>query len=160
MGILNVFRRLDPRIDFTGKYRAMDVAEYIVSKCSRERHQISNLQLQKILYYIQRHFLQNQRRALFVDDIEAWRYGPVVSDVYYRFSGFGVMTIYYTQLNPTHISAEDLSIINKIVDEKRILNPWSMVDDTHKPGKAWDMIYRGGIGNKDIIPKELIASYG
>ena len=54
MGILNVFRRLDPRIDFTGKYRAMDVAEYIVSKCSRERHQISNLQLQKILYYIPR----------------------------------------------------------------------------------------------------------
>jgi uncharacterized phage-associated protein len=160
MDVLGVFKGRKPAIDFTGTYKAMDVAEYIVSKCSRERSQISNLQLQKILYYIQRHFLQNLRRALFSDDIEAWRYGPVVSDVYYRFSGFGVMTIYYSQLNTPPIANEDLRVIDRIVEEKRMLNPWNMVDDTHKPGKAWDMVYRGGFGNKEIIPKELIASYG
>lgn len=160
MDVLGVFNVRKPAIDLTGTYSAMDVAEYIVSKCSRERHQISNLQLQKILYYTQRHFLQNKRRALFSDDIEAWRYGPVVSDVYYRFSGFGVMTIYYSQLNTPPIVSGDLRAIDNIVEEKRTLNPWSMVDDTHKSGKAWDMVYRSGLGNKQIIPKELIASYG
>lgn len=160
MDVFRVFKVRKPAIDFTGTYKAMDVAEYIVSKCSREHHQISNLQLQKILYYVQRHFLQNMRRALFFDDIEAWRYGPVVSEVYYRFSGFGVMTIYYSQLNTPPIANEDLKVIDEIVEEKRTLNPWSMVDDTHMPGKAWDMVYRGGLGNKEIISKELIASHG
>ena len=37
-------------------YSALDVSKYIVSKCTRDGHPISNLQLQKILYYVQRAF--------------------------------------------------------------------------------------------------------
>ena len=38
-------------------YTAMDLAKYIVSKCYYDGCPISNLQLQKILYYIQKEFL-------------------------------------------------------------------------------------------------------
>lgn len=52
-------------------YSAVDLSKYIVYKCITEGQPISNLQLQKILYYIQREFLKNDRIA-FADDIQAW----------------------------------------------------------------------------------------
>lgn len=62
-------------------YSALDVAKYIINKCTIEHDAISNLQLQKILYYIQKWFLQNGLVA-FDDDFEAWSFGPVVLSVY------------------------------------------------------------------------------
>lgn len=139
-------------IDFSGLYPALDVAEYIVNKCSVDGCQISNLQLQKILYYVQKHFLQVERYALFTDDIEAWPLGPVVRKAYYRFYGFGAMPIYYKQLHKSPIDESYRSAINQITEEKRIINPWEMVDDTHVQGKAWNRVFRGGQGYKELIP--------
>lgn len=34
-------------------YTAMQIAEYVINKCTNENHAITNLQLQKILYYLQ-----------------------------------------------------------------------------------------------------------
>ena len=50
-------------------YTAIDLSKYIVSKCIHERQPISNLQLQKILYYIQKDFLSRGEIA-FSDDID------------------------------------------------------------------------------------------
>ena len=118
------------------------------------------MQLQKILYYTQRFFLQYKKKALFVDEIEAWPFGPVVREVYDYFCGFGSVAIFYLQIGGSSISEEDSEFINKIIDEKRKLNPWEMVSDTHQKGKAWDLVYRDGYGYKEIIPKRLIAENG
>ena len=37
-------------------YSALTIAKYIIDKCTEENSPISNLQLQKILYYIQSEF--------------------------------------------------------------------------------------------------------
>ena len=138
-------------------YNALDVAKYIISKCTKERKPISNLQLQKILYYIQKEFLDMGFRA-FREEIEAWQFGPVVPVVYKRYCGFGGSPIsvqYDIDLNEC-----DTDIINPIVRIKRELNPWDMVEETHQKGKAWDLIYRGGLGDHQVIPVELIRSNG
>ena len=57
-------------------YKAMDVAKYIITKCARNEHPISNLQLQKILYILQKEYLQRDQKCLFFDDFEAWAFGP------------------------------------------------------------------------------------
>ena len=139
-------------------YSALDLSKYIVSKCVRENCPISNLQLQKILYYIQKDFLLRDRIA-FVDEIEAWQFGPVVPNVYYKFCGFGAMPI-TNDFGDIPIGASDRPIIDGIVEAKRTLAPWDLVEDTHKPDGAWAQIYRGGIGNHEIIPRELIKTEG
>ena len=121
---------------------------------------ISNLQLQKILYYVQKFSLQNYKKALFSDEIEAWAFGPVVREVYDYFCGFGAMTIFYLQIGGSLLSEKDAEFVNKITEEKRILNPWAMVNDTHQKGKAWGLVYRNGFGYKEVIPKRLIAENG
>ena len=64
-------------------YPVLELAKYIVAKCIKDECPISNLQLQKILYYIQRDFLHKLDRPAFSENIEAWPFGSVVPDVYY-----------------------------------------------------------------------------
>ena len=138
-------------------YSALNIAKYIIDKCTREKYPISNLQLQKILYYIQREFLQQGIQAC-PEEIEAWQFGPVVPEVYRQYCGFGALPIRMRYM--ISIEADDVKIINLIVEKKRMLNPWDLVSDTHSSGKAWDLIYRNGLGDHQIIPQELIKNKG
>lgn len=138
-------------------YDAKDLSKYIVSKCVEDNCPVSNLQLQKILYYIQKDYLERGDIA-FSDDIEAWQFGPVVPNVYYHFCGFGAMPI-TTSFNEK-IEEKDSLIINRIIEEKRLLNPWDLVHETHKPGGAWDQTYDNGNGNHKVISVDLIKAVG
>jgi len=140
-------------------YRALNLSQYIVSKCIVEGQPISNLQLQKILYYIQREFLRKVQRAAFSDSIEAWQFGPVVPEVYYYYCGNGSMPIYMTFEN-FELYSEDKSIVDPIVETLRVLDPWDLVNKTHKIGGAWDQIYQNGRGFRHTIPLELIQEAG
>lgn len=137
--------------------KAINIAKYIINKCTLDDHPISNLQLQKILYYIQKDFLQNGYEA-FEDEIEAWQFGPVVPDVYYHYCGFGSLPILMNY--HVDIASSDVSKIDPIVEQKRLLNPWDMVADIHTEGKAWSQIYDNGVGDHHIIPKKLIRLRG
>lgn len=140
-------------------YSAIDLSKYIVTKCVMDEQPVSNLQLQKILFYIQKEYLSQNRRA-FIDEIEAWQFGPVVPAVYYRFCGFGAMPITLTYTHRTTIDTQDKAIIDPIIEEKRSMNPWDLVNETHKPSGAWSRIYENGVGNHRVIPIELIKAVG
>ena len=58
-------------------YRASDIARYIIERCKETNRTISNLKLQKILYFVQAEFLVSTNHACFSDPIEAWDFGPV-----------------------------------------------------------------------------------
>lgn len=139
--------------------QALDLAKYITTFCIEENQPISNLQLQKILYFIQKEFLMQKGRVAFHDDIEAWQFGPVVPNVYYQFCSYGSMPISMKYEN-TELESTDVAVINSLVRDKRKLDPWKLVEETHKPGGAWDRIYRNGAGERDIIPIELIKEVG
>ena len=50
---------------------------------------ISNLKVQKILYYMQGFHLAMYDKPLFEEDIYAWLYGPAVPEAYRHFKDFG-----------------------------------------------------------------------
>ena len=64
---------------------AVDVARYLVLLAStesdgpaQEADCLTNLRLQKLLYYVQGWSLGERGRPMFREEIQAWRYGPVV----------------------------------------------------------------------------------
>lgn len=140
-------------------YSAIDLSKYIVSKCIDDDYPITNLQLQKFLYYIQKAFLNRGSQA-FSDDIEAWQFGPVVPEVYYRYCGFGAMPISFANDTEIKLCDIDKEEIDGIVEAKRELFPWDLVEETHKEGGAWDLIYNNGEGNHTVIPIDLIKEVG
>lgn len=73
-------------------YTADTVAKYLIYLASQElvgdnqeREGVTNLKLQKVLYFAQAYYLAKLGRALFSDKIEAWEYGPVVPAVYRKY---------------------------------------------------------------------------
>lgn len=62
-------------------YSAVIAAQYIILRCNQLGKSISNLKLQKMLYFLQAEFLVSQDRPCFRERIEAWDFGPVVPEV-------------------------------------------------------------------------------
>jgi uncharacterized phage-associated protein len=75
-------------------YPVIDIANKIIATTdSSHGETISNLKLQKILYYLQGFFIAVFDRKLFEEPIEAWQYGPVVKNVYDHFKAFSSSSI-------------------------------------------------------------------
>ena len=71
-------------------YNAADIAEYFLWKAHEEGQELlSNMKLQKLLYYAQGLHLALGFGPLFDDEIQAWTYGPVVADVYHEYKEYG-----------------------------------------------------------------------
>lgn len=68
---------------------ASQVADEIIRFCNAHGDFVSNLKLQKLLYYAQAWYIALHGRALFRDDIQAWVHGPVIPGVYRRFRRHG-----------------------------------------------------------------------
>ncbi len=70
-------------------YDAMTIAKWFIAWAEAEDADLSNLKLQKLLYYAQGHHLGKTSEPLFQDQIKAWSHGPVVPKVYHEFKSFG-----------------------------------------------------------------------
>ena len=74
-----------------GTLRATQVAEYFLAQVDEQEcgDTISNLKLQKLLYYAQGVHLAETGDPLFREEIEAWDHGPVVLSVYRKYRQHG-----------------------------------------------------------------------
>jgi uncharacterized phage-associated protein len=70
-------------------YQAIDIAKYILAVAYENGDFVTNLKMQKLLYYAQAWYMvHHNRRKLFVEDIEAWKFGPVIREVYELYKEF------------------------------------------------------------------------
>lgn len=82
------------------------IAEALINLSYESQDPISNLKLQKLLYYAQAWHLALYGEALFNDPIEAWVHGPVVPSIFRQYKEYR-----WAPISP--VSAE--SIPNKIL---------------------------------------------
>ena len=134
-------------------YPALAVAKHIVTYCNNQKKPISNLKLQKLLYFVWVEYYQRTNSELFFDNMYAWPLGPVVPNVYAEFSPYSGLPI--NKSFPEECS-QDAWIIDDIVDRYIDIPAAKLVEMTHEDGRPWQAVYQGGIGAKQIIPFALI----
>src|SRR5580704_766118 len=61
------------------------VAERIISLSHGYQNPVTNLKLQKLLYYAQAWYLALYKTPLFDDEFQAWVHGPVIPDIFRRY---------------------------------------------------------------------------
>ncbi|NJL22264.1 MAG: SocA family protein [Leptolyngbyaceae cyanobacterium SM1_3_5] len=66
-----------------------DVANYFIWLANSTGSFVSNLKLQKLVYYAQAWHLALYGEPLFQEDFEAWVHGPVIPNLYHEYKGFG-----------------------------------------------------------------------
>lgn len=87
---------------------AMDVADEIITLAERKDSPVSNLKLQKIMYFLNAFFLVKENKPLIDEDqsFEKWDYGPVIHSVYSEYSNNGALPI-SSPSNHQHIILDD-----------------------------------------------------
>lgn len=71
-----------------------DVAQYFLAKADEDAGDVmSNLKLQKLVYYAQGFSLALFDKPLFSERIEAWVHGPVIPALYHEYKGYGAGAI-------------------------------------------------------------------
>ena len=136
-------------------YSALEIAKYVITSCSNQNQPVSNLKLQKMLYFLWVDFYKATGRMLFNDNICAWQLGPVVPEVYYEYchyAGTPIFLLYDTN----NIRQEDQKILDDIIACYLPIPANDLVEKTHVAGSAWDAIYQNGLGNRKVIPFDLI----
>ena len=73
--------------------KAIDIANYLLELFKFDEDGLTNLKLNKLLYYVQGCSYQRFNRPLFEDEIEAWNYGPVIP-MYTRHSNRAEVTAF------------------------------------------------------------------
>ena len=138
---------------------ATELSRYVVGKCARDGKPVSNLQLQKILYFLQSVYCRaTDGKLLFADEFEAWPYGPVIPSVYHRFSKFGGDAIDDCRnVDSPGFNGGNRDFVDDGIEDLREKSPWDLVRTSHAPGSPWDEVYKGGDGYKTPIPNELIV---
>jgi uncharacterized phage-associated protein len=115
-------------------YNVNDIANKIILQTDTEKGDIiSNLKLQKLLYYIQGYHLAFFDDVLFKEDLEAWTYGPVVPDVYHRFKENRSLGII---LDPNECVAIEMptdveDMFNQVIQEYGKFNAIKLMEMTH-----------------------------
>ena len=137
-------------------YSAMDVAKFIITYGSNKGEPVSNLKLQKILYYLWIEYYKAKQKYLFSEQICAWQLGPVVPEVYYEFCSFAGIPI--VRSYEIAIEKSDERIVSSFIDKYLSIPASTLVNMTHKKGFPWDIIYKEGEGIRNEIPYPLIIS--
>ena len=113
-------------------YKALDIANKIVSKTDLEHGDtISNLKLQKMMYYQQGFHLAYFGTTLFDEDIVAWQYGPVVPSVYKEYKSFESNSI-STSKEGISLSDDEEELFNNVYEEYNQFSAVALMKMTHE----------------------------
>lgn len=156
-------------------YNALDVSRYVINYSNDKDYGISNLKLQKILYFIQAYFLIStpDGSPCFEEKIEAWDFGPVVPVVYHEYKQFGSTDIppvlSYIEFDEDNIwnserkrfdsaiiASNHKTMINAVVDQFADYSATDLVALTHNQA-PWVDAYVPRMNNE--ITLEAIKEY-
>lgn len=113
-------------------YNALDIAEYVIERCNQKNKAISNLKLQKILYFIQAQFIIRFGTPCFNNLMQAWDYGPVVPDVYHKYKIYGNTNISSYRHREYNFEPDEQEVLDETIDEATNYSASHLVEITHK----------------------------
>jgi uncharacterized phage-associated protein len=100
---------------------ASNVAKYLVNHFCAQGKPISNLKLQKLLYYCQGWHLAIMDQPLFEDPVQAWVHGPVVPSAFQEYRKYGWSPI-PAGTAPAEMPAESVGVIGEVI---QVYGDWS-----------------------------------
>jgi len=139
------------------KMSCRDVAKYFLTLSDEEVGELlSNLKLQKLVYYAQGFSLAINDQQLFSDSIEAWAHGPVIPTLYRDYKPYESAPIPRPDnFNLNRIDPNIKDLLDEVYSVFGQFSAWKLRNMTHEepPWKeAWET-------NDKIISEDSMKSY-
>jgi uncharacterized phage-associated protein len=138
------------------KITASDVADYILASVDESSgDNISNLKLQKLVYYAQGfHLAMHDGEPLFDDAIVAWEHGPVVPGIWRKYRDYGAKGLPAPdEFEPSRFDPATIELLDEVNEVYGQFSPWKLRDMTHEelPWKLTEINCE--------IPRELMRDF-
>lgn len=139
---------------------ALDISKYVIHQYWKNGTTITNLKLQKILYYVQGYVSKFCNEPAFPQAIYNWPYGPVVPDVYYEYNENQARPIpgpedeeFAQAQNRLKLDQVPLRFMEQVIDKSYRYSASELVRMTHEEDP-----WKNSHPSKEI-PYEQIARY-
>ena len=129
-----------------------DAASYFIRRALQEHDPITHMKLQKLLYYAQGFHLALFDEPLFDAELQAWKHGPVVHNIWmtYKHCGSGPIE------NPDDVPELDeqtLGLLDEVWDSYGQFSAWRLRQMSHDT-PPWIQTNQG-----EAISQAVIKSY-
>ncbi len=118
-----------------------EVANYFIWLAKETGSFVSNLKLQKLVYYAQAWHLAIHGTPLFAEDFQAWVHGPVIPELYQKYKSFRWQPI-VVDVTP-QLSSTLIKFLESVSDEYFSCDGYELERMTHSEA-PW-ILARGGI---------------
>jgi len=138
-------------------HSSIEIANKLIEIAKKNKKTLTPMQLIKLVFLCHGWMLGLYRRHLINDSIEAWKYGPVIPNLYQKIKQFRsnpVTTISYN--NKYDFDEDELDIINQVYNIYGNYNGIQLSVLTHEKDSPWDITWKNG---NQIISNDLIENY-
>lgn len=142
---------------------AISVANEFIRLGKEEENFFTPMQLLKLVYIAHGFMLGFFNKPLINENVEAWKYGPVIPDLYQKVKSYGKDKIKneissWSVFSHRPLSEEEKSVIHFVYKKYGRLDGVHLSMITHQKNTPWsDIFTHEGWG--DVIPNELIRNH-
>jgi uncharacterized phage-associated protein len=136
-------------------YDSRAVASYLIQKSAPQG--LDALQVLKLVYIAHGFTLGLFHRPLIDDDVEAWKYGPVIRRVYSRLPA-GPQNVTAPLCPLPQLAADDQGVIDSVFDLYGRHSGLYLSSLTHRAGSPWERTWKT-YGQNAVIPRDLIEAH-
>lgn len=148
-------------------YTASLIAAIFVKKAIAEGNYLTQMKLQKMVYFANGYHLAKYGEPLVEERFQAWKFGPVIPKIYQDYKFYGSDPIFETRYSGfDNFAAANLEILSESARDA-IDFTWKATKDvsaaqlsnwTHLPGSPWSQVYNES-DKETVIQDELIKNY-
>ena len=139
---------------------ARHIANHFIETAKENGTSLTHLQVQKLVYYSHAWMLAFFDEPMIHNDVEVWRYGPVIPEVYHCLSHNRGQPIRDTiPIHPSddrEFTDKEIAILVAVYDKYASKSGLELSGLTHKKGTPWDRAKSKG---QWYIPDDSIKRY-
>lgn len=136
-------------------HTAYEIADYFLLKAEKDGERISNLKLQKLIYYAQGLHLALDKGPLFKEQIKAWNYGPVIPVLYTFYRDNGAAGIPPdNSFNPKSIDKDTRQFLDEIYDAFGQFSATRLMEISHTD-QCWKDAHPNGVIHHQAMRNDL-----
>jgi len=135
---------------------ALDVSKVLISLENPHESDLSNLKLQKLIWYCLGFYGALTGKRLFEDEVKAWEHGPVFPTIYHEYKSYGRNPIEVT-IDPSieaKFDSEQLEVVKEVSEVFSKYTAWKLRNMTHEEAPWIDHEAKA-----ETIPFDEIVSY-
>lgn len=146
-------------------HSALSVANAFLSLAKEEGKNLTNMQVQKLVFFAHGVHLGAYNQPLITEKVKAWTFGPVIPPLYNKLRGYGnghvtsLIELDAEEHDDVRSHPKANAVINSVWQKYGGYTGSKLSAISHAQGSPWDTVWNSPGGEFAVIPDSVIRDY-